>query len=174
MVGTAGSGKTTVGRQLAAKLGLPFVELDAIHWYRPGWVARDRASFRAEVEARTSGEAWVVDGNYTSNVQDIVWSWADTVLWLDLPRGAVMRQIVGRTLGRVLLRRELWSGNRERLRNLLTTNPEESVIAWSWQQHGRKRRQYEAAMDDPRWRHIHFIRLRSRREVRQLLASLPE
>jgi shikimate kinase len=37
MVGTSGSGKTTVARALAARLDIPFVELDAIYNQR-GWM----------------------------------------------------------------------------------------------------------------------------------------
>jgi shikimate kinase len=36
MVGTSGSGKTTVGRALAARLDVPFVELDSV-FHQAGW-----------------------------------------------------------------------------------------------------------------------------------------
>jgi adenylate kinase family enzyme len=172
VVGSAGSGKTTVGRRVAASLDLPFVELDGLFWHRPGWVSRGREDFRAAVAAETAREGWVVDGNYSSAVQDIVWSRADTVVWLDLARAIVMLQIVVRTLGRVVRRRELWNGNRERWRNVLTLDPENSVIAWSWQQYPRRRREYERAVTDPAWRHLRIVRLRSRREVRRFLRDL--
>jgi adenylate kinase family enzyme len=162
-----------VGRRVAGALQVPFVEMDELFWHRPGWVALDQASFRAAVSDRTAGNAWVVDGNYSSAVQEIVWSRADTVVWLDLPKAVVMWQVITRTLGRVALRRELWNGNRERWRNLLTLDPAESVIAWSWHQHAGKRRQYEAAMTDPRWRHLSFVRLRSRREADRFVRQVP-
>ena len=54
--------------------------------------------------------AWVVDGNYARS-RDVVMSRADTVLWLRVSRWLVMRQILRRTAGRGLLRRELWNGH---------------------------------------------------------------
>ena len=37
VVGTSGSGKTTIGSALAGRLDVPYVELDALAW-KPGWV----------------------------------------------------------------------------------------------------------------------------------------
>ncbi len=71
VVGTSGWGKTTVGRALADRLGIPFIELDALAWL-PGWTNRPLAEGRVLVEERTRGSVWVVDGNY-SKVRDIVW-----------------------------------------------------------------------------------------------------
>jgi adenylate kinase family enzyme len=161
-----------VGRRIAGALGVPFVELDAVFWHQPGWVGLDRASFRAAVDDLTTEGGWVVDGNYSSAVQDIVWSRADTVVWLDLPKAVVMWQIICRSLGRVALRKELWNGNRERWGSLLTLDPEDSVIAWSWHQHARQRRSYERAMSDPVWHHLRFVRLRSRRHASRFVRHL--
>jgi len=83
VVGTSGSGKTTVGRAIADRLGIPFIELDALAWL-PGWVNRPLAELRELVDERTRGPMWVVDGNY-SKVRDLVWGRADTVVWLDYP-----------------------------------------------------------------------------------------
>jgi adenylate kinase family enzyme len=111
VVGNSGSGKTTLARSLAGVLGLPHLELDAV-FHQPGWQPLDRSIFRARVDEFTLARGWVVDGNYSA-VRDIVWSRADTVIWLDLPRWRVMRQVVGRTLRRVATGAELWNGNRE-------------------------------------------------------------
>ena len=66
-----------------------------------------------------AGDGWVVDGNYSA-VRDLVWDRADTVVWLDLPRLVVVRRITTRSIRRVVRREELWNGNRERWRNLVT------------------------------------------------------
>ncbi len=170
VVGNSGSGKSSLAGELASRLGVAHVELDAI-FHQPGWTELATEAFLQRVDEVTCADGWVVDGNYSA-VRELVWRRADTVAWLDLPRRVVMRRLIGRTLGRVILRRELWNGNRERWRNLASLDPYTSVIAWAWTRHDRYRQRYVEAAGDPAWRHLRFVRLRSPREVEAFLASI--
>ena len=77
MVGTSGSGKSTLARELAEILGVPHLELDAVH-HQPGWAPLPTDEFRRIIAARAAADGWVIDGNY-SRVRDLVWARADTV-----------------------------------------------------------------------------------------------
>jgi len=169
VVGNSGSGKSTLARSLAERLGAPYVELDAIY-HQPDWQPLPTDVFRGRVEIITAVAGWVVDGNYSA-VRELVWERADTVVWLDLPRRTVMRQIVWRSIRRAALRVELWNGNRERWANLFSRNPDESIIAWSWQRHSVYRERFAAAAADARWAHLRFVRIRSRQEADRLLTE---
>src|SRR6476469_5299212 len=98
VVGTSGSGKTTFADRIAARLDLPRIELDALHW-QPGWVASDVELFRDRVRAATAKEAWVSDGNYSA-VRPIVFHRADTIVWLDLPLRICLWRVIARTARR--------------------------------------------------------------------------
>ena len=37
VVGTAGCGKSTVGKRIAERLDIPYIQLDELHW-KPNWV----------------------------------------------------------------------------------------------------------------------------------------
>ncbi len=167
VVGNSGSGKSTLARALATGLGVPHIELDAI-FHQPGWQPLPAVDFRARVDAATAAGGWVVDGNYSA-VRDLVWARADTVVWLDLPRRTVMRQVIWRTLHRTALRADLWNGNRERWRNLFRRDPDQSIIVWAWQRHAVYQARYAAAATDPAWRHLTFVRIRSWKDAQRLL-----
>jgi len=169
LVGISGSGKTTAGRRLAAALQVPFIELDSI-FHLPDWEELPVEEFRARVAAAVSADAWVIDGNYSS-VRDLVWERADTVVWIDLPRATVMRQVVTRTLRRAVTRQELWNGNREPLSNFYKWDPMENIIRFAWVRYPVSVARYSAAMEDPQYGDITFIRLRSRAEVDAFIAG---
>ena len=172
MVGNAGSGKTQLARRLAETLGVPHIELDAIH-HLPEWEPIDPDLFLTEVQTLTSAEGWVIDGNYRTVVVDgPIWKRADTVVWTDLRRPVVMYQVITRTLRRVVRREELWNGNRESLRNLYAWDPYKSIIRWSWTQHSTYQQRFTSAMSSPAYRHLRFVRLRSRAEIDHWLNSL--
>jgi adenylate kinase family enzyme len=169
VVGTSGSGKSTVARELALVLGVPHLELDGV-FHQPGWKQLPEVEFRRVVGAAVAADGWVMDGNYSA-VRPLIWARADTVVWLDLPKRTVMRQVVWRTVRRAVTRQELWNGNREPLRSLLTWVPEESIISWAWHNHAKFRDRYGAAAADPANAHLAFVRLTSRRAIARFLAE---
>ncbi len=169
VVGVSGSGKSTLGRGLAARLAVPYVELDAI-FHQPRWTPLPEEQFRLRVRAIASGQGWVIDGNYSA-VQPLVWERADTVIWLDLSRRTVMRRIIWRSIRRAAGRTELWNGNKERWRNLFTWDEQESIISWAWHHYPIYRQRYAAAARDPRYGHVTFTRITTTADMGQLLDS---
>lgn len=162
IVGSSGSGKTWLATRLAAVLGRAHVELDAIH-NGPGWAAASAEEMRAKLDLlRPASGAWVADGNYESKGGGLVRERADAIIWLDLSRRVVMSQLIRRTARRALLRERLWNDNRESLRDVLSLDPERSVIRWSWTRHAQIRARY-AAQADSRW-----VRVTSRAEITRL------
>lgn len=167
VVGSSGSGKTVVARRLAEALDVPHVELDALHW-GPGWSAATDAELSERVRAATAGERWVVDGNYWSKIGPQVWATADTVVWVSPPRWRATLQAVTRTVRRAATHQELWGGNRESWRGLLFWR-RDSILWWAWTTYPRTQERYARALDDPRWAHLNFHRLRTRREADRFL-----
>ncbi|MBA3851306.1 MAG: adenylate kinase [Chloroflexi bacterium] len=169
VVGTSAVGKTTFARRLAAILGVPHVELDALHW-EPGWQEADPEVFRDRVRAAVEAtEAWVVDGGY-SRVRPIVWGAADTVVWLDFPLPTILLRLSRRTLARVISREEIWNGNRERWRTAFASR--ESLYWWVLTTHRGRSRRMTQALASPEYRHIRAVRLRSPRRAERWLQDL--
>jgi len=133
--GASGSGKSSLATALAAHLAIPRLELDSIY-HQPGWTSLDVVEFRRLVSEFAARSAWVVDGNY-SQVRDLLWSRANIIAFVDLPRRVVMARLIKRTFRRMLRHEELWNGNRESLRNLVSTDPARNIILWSWLTHAK-------------------------------------
>jgi adenylate kinase family enzyme len=96
VVGSQGSGKTSLSRNLGRKLRLPVVHLDVLYW-QPGWQPSDTASFRVRVTEAISGEAWVVDGSFSGLAFDLTLARADLLVVIDRPRWLCQSRILWRS-----------------------------------------------------------------------------
>ena len=67
VVGTAGSGKSTISKRIAQKLDVPYVQLDEIFW-KPNWKESCDEEFFSKVEEIVSSDGWILDGNYTRTI----------------------------------------------------------------------------------------------------------
>jgi len=166
VIGTSAAGKTTLSGSLAELLGVPHIELDALHW-EANWTEASDEVMRKRVVAAIGADGWVVDGNYAL-VRDLVWARADAVVWLDLPLRTILWRYLGRTLRRIAGQQELWSGNRERLTTQLFTR--DSLLWWILTTYRRRRRDYPrmlAARPD-----LLAVHLRSGREADRWIATM--
>jgi adenylate kinase family enzyme len=159
----SGNGKTTLGRELARRLDVPFVELDALV-HGPGWVETPDDELRAEVEPIVASDGWVIDGTYQRKLGDLVLRAADVVVWLDLPVRIWLPRLIRRTARRIGGRQQLWNENRESLLGAFWGR--ESLFVWAFRSHFRRRREWPGALAG-----FPVVRLRTRAEVEALLAQ---
>lgn len=162
VVGSGGSGKSTVAREVGARLGLPVVHLDR-HFWRAGWVETPRDEWAEVVSALVAAERWVMDGNYSGKI-DLRLARADAVVLLDLPRLLCLTRVLRR-----------WSRYRGSTRPDMTPGCPERLdwafVHWIWAYPRQPRQRiltavHDAGADD------RLIRLRSTGEVDRWLAAL--
>ena len=168
VMGGSSTGKTTVSRRLAEKLGVPHVELDSLH-HDAGWQEAPadvlQARVRAALEAAPDG--WVVDGNYRSKLGSLVLERADTVVHLAPPFLPTLVRALRRTITRTITREELWNRNREQVRHLFTPY---WIPWWVVQTHRHYAREIpKRAAEHP---HLEVVTLRSDDEVERFLQSI--
>lgn len=144
IIGTTSTGKSTLGAELAERLGVTFVEMDALFW-GPDWIQRPKHEFLSAVEDAAARENWVMAGNYTS-WQRYSLDRATTIIWLDYGFPRTLWRCLKRTCVRVFTQEEIFSGNRESFRqSFLSRN---SIIVWLFKTWGPNRQKFAELLDD--------------------------
>lgn len=166
VAGVSGAGKSTLARRLAARLDLPYTEIDAL-FHGPGWVPRE--TFLEDVRAVVGQEAFVTEWQYRA-VRPLLLDEAELVVWLDLPTATVMRQVTARTVRRAARREVLWNGNVEPPLRTVFTNPDH-ILRWAWSTR-RSLRDLPTTVARQE-RPVALVRLRSRRQVETWVRRLP-
>jgi adenylate kinase family enzyme len=133
----SGSGKTTAGHELARRLGVPFVELDALV-HGPNWTETPDDELRSLLEPVLAGDGWVIDGGYWGKIGDLVLAQADVVVWIDLPIRVWLPRLARRTVRRLRGHEEIWNGNRETVRGAVWGR--DALIPYALRAHFRHRR----------------------------------
>ena len=137
--GTAGSGKTTLARELSARTGLPLVERDGL-----GVLGSE--AFRDAIAELVNRPRWILDGA-PYYVEDLVYPATDTVIVLDYAKPVVMWRVLRRTLAVELLRRPAGA---HRPQGLAALRDSEHAVWWAWTSH-RDRHMTSHPATTPAW-----------------------
>ncbi|MFC5667205.1 hypothetical protein ACFP3U_30095 [Kitasatospora misakiensis] len=166
VVGAAGTGKTTLARELTGRTGGRLTDLDLLFW-GPGWSRRPAEDFRADVRRLAADEYWVVAGSYLPQVADVLWPRAELVVWLDLPRRVSFSRVVRRTVRQLVGAEEVLPGCYQSLRAVWR----DGLLGSAWRDPARFRDAVPEAMDHPSCRQLQLVRLRSAGQVRRWLRT---
>ncbi|WP_415974248.1 AAA family ATPase [Rhodococcus sp. 077-4] len=156
VAGTAGSGKTTLAERVGLVLDIEHIEIDSL-FHGPKWTPRP--TFESDVDEFLVRPAWITEWQY---VRDRLADRADLVLWLDLPRRAVMRQVTIRTVRRRFGRHELWNGNIEPPLYRIFFD-RDHIIRWAWRTYRLTTERVQRLSD--RRPELTIVRFRSLAEV---------
>jgi len=96
VLGSAGSGKSTLSQKLGPILGLPVIHLDQ-HYWKPNWVGTPNEEWDEVVLELTMREQWIIDGNYSRTI-DKRMERADLIIFLDMPRWLCLYRVLKRRI----------------------------------------------------------------------------
>jgi hypothetical protein len=96
-MGGLGSGKSTVARALSAKLGILSYDVDRVVYGDGRGTATSPHSLAAFAGQLAAEERWIADCNHVRWVEPLL-ARADALVWLDVPRLVVARQLLKREL----------------------------------------------------------------------------
>ncbi len=152
VAGITGSGKTTYATELGRRLDLPVHSMDAL-FHGPGW--EPIPTFADDVAEVVDGDRWIFDSHGYSEVQELMWARADTVIWLAYPRRVAATRVTRRSFARAWTRDPVFNDNVETFRSWL--DPEHPV-QWVWTHYDSRRRNLELHFADPRFAEITKVR----------------
>ncbi|GII34624.1 P-loop NTPase family protein [Planotetraspora mira] len=96
VVGSGGSGKSYVARELGRLLGAPVSHLDSV-FFDDEWNSLPPEKFEAAQRDLVAAPCWVIDGNYNSTLH-VRLDACDTVVFMDVPTWAAVWGIVSRQI----------------------------------------------------------------------------
>lgn len=84
VMGSPGSGKSTIAKRISEITGLPAIHIDRLSW-NPGWIPTPPDILKEKIQEAADQPSWVIDGNYSAT-RDYRLHRADTVIFLDFSR----------------------------------------------------------------------------------------
>lgn len=158
IIGSTASGKSTLANKLSQLYELPHIELDQMLFENQS--RKTDEEFRTAVKEVVERPKWICDGVFY-NLADIIWPKADIVIWLDVPLKTTYKQVLSRSLGRIIRRQSKPGGQRQTLKTAFGRN---GIVTRTPHIHRKVTTNYEKLV--PQYVPANkVVRLKSRKEV---------
>jgi len=168
VIGTTGSGKSTMANHLAEIIDAPVIALDELLWM-PDWQQRDKAEYLEMLQEKIKAEKWVIDGNTRRN-RELVWGEADTVIWLNYGFCVNYSRLLIRTIRRVISKEEVMPGCVETFQSQFLSS--DSLLIWFFKTHWKRKKDYRKALAEDTYQHLQVIEFKRPGQAKKLLQSL--
>ena len=123
LIGSGGTGKSTLARQIGQMLAIEVIHLDTLMW-RSNWEIIYKDEQIAIQQKLVRKDEWIIDGNY-GGTMDIRLREADTVIFFDYSRYLCLYRALKRMIQyRNKSRPDMVEGNNERL--------DYAFLKWIW------------------------------------------
>lgn len=114
ILGSPGTGKSTLSRKLSDILQLPLYHLDQL-FFEADWVI-NKVKFNQQLQQVLKQDQWIIDGNYAASLPDRL-TQADAVIYLDYPTPVALSGVIKRYVRyRHLTRPDMAPGCTEQLK----------------------------------------------------------
>ncbi len=149
-----------MARRIAEEFALPVIDIDSLR-REAGKSAAPEDTFSRLIAESVKADNWIIDGSYTS-VQDIIWSRADAIVWLDFPFWVFCWRLIKRSFYRMFIRKSSEKpikGKKQPVRERALT-----YLQAIFTGHSRRQR-YFATLYSSKNVHLHVIRLFSPKDA---------
>jgi len=161
ITGCAGSGKSTLGRLLAARTGLPLTERDALG-------PLGSPEYLTAIGDLAVQPRWILDAA-PYDADEIIYRAADTIVILDYRRPVVLWRVLRRTLRVELTRRPAGA---HRPQGLAAFSDPGHPVRWAWASHAQRHREGLSLMDRPDLAGTRVLRLTRPVQARRWLQRM--
>lgn len=103
---------------------------------------------------------------------DILWTRADTIVWLDYPLPLSLLRLFRRTMTRAVTHEALWNGNKESLRQAFTSK--DSLFVWAFKSRAKQKRTFPERFARAEYADKTIVRVRWPGELDRWIAGLAQ
>ena len=98
IIGSVGSGKTTLAKELSLKLNIPYYEIDNVVWIRrkSGDIRRTDEEREEYLNAIIHSEAWIIEGVHSEDWVSASFDQAELIIFLDTKYSTRIYRIIKR------------------------------------------------------------------------------
>ncbi len=156
VIGSPGSGKSTLSKKMSEAMNLPLIHLDKLFW-KDGWIESSNEEFNNKLMSELKKEKWIIDGNYGGTLS-LRLSYADTAIFFDLARILCVRRVIKRVFkNHGITRSDMGSNCPEKF--------DLSFIKYTWEFKNNQRKKVYEKLEKAG--NVKVIVIKSRRECRE-------